>query len=114
MLLRKREAARRLHMRVSLASGKVARPQFRVNLSAQYTIEIEAHRSALSEALSPEVPLQSTRASAERLMPHFRSCAQLEQSDSFAERELYRLRAVAIDERNTDRFPHTLRPEKER
>lgn len=40
------------YMPVSLAPGEVTTPQFRVNLSAQYTIEIEAKKTITFEALN--------------------------------------------------------------
>ena len=39
-------------MRVSLAPGEVTTPQFRVNLSGQYTIEIEAKKTIRFETLN--------------------------------------------------------------
>jgi hypothetical protein len=43
---------RPVYMLVSLAPGEVTTPQFRVNLSAQYTIEIEAKKTITFETLN--------------------------------------------------------------
>jgi hypothetical protein len=45
-------STRPVYMPVSLAPGEVTTPQFRVNLSAQYTVEIEAKKTITFETLN--------------------------------------------------------------
>ena len=45
-------STRPVSMRVSLAPGEVTTPQFRVNLSAQYTVEIEAKKPITFKTLN--------------------------------------------------------------